>query len=192
MCTYKNENFSEGSIKQFDDGHFYECFQGNWRLHQEKKSTTISLISKKPAGGAGNFIYTYLCRCDSGGSSNISITAANDIEANNLALLDCSENCSNSRKDVKEFLEIPIIEMTREIEKIKHAPTNTGNYTNYSFYDKIYRSGDRLYGSWSQSLAGVCSDSSLEGFYYEIQITKQPEIVGTCSGRYVAKIETID
>lgn len=48
MCTYKNQNYSEGSIVKFDDGHYYQCFQGTWRLWQLFKiSASVSNNAKR-------------------------------------------------------------------------------------------------------------------------------------------------
>ena len=156
----------------------------------------VKLISKKPAGGAGNFYYVYLCTCNNGNKKNVSVTSANDTQAEALALQECAIECDERKSIVLENLEIPIKEFSSEIENIenfKNEPiTDSRTYINYSFYDQVYKSGDRLYGNWSQSLSGVCSGSTVNGFFYNIQIVKSPEIYGDCSGRYIVKIETID
>ncbi|MCI0619013.1 hypothetical protein L0244_39085 [bacterium] len=47
---------------------------------------------KEPAGGAGNFKYTFECT-NNGKKCSIEVTAANDNEAKQLAKLQCEEEC---------------------------------------------------------------------------------------------------
>jgi len=55
---------------------------------------TVKLKKKEPAGGAGNYKYTYECVCTSGKKAgDIVVTAANDNEAKRLAQMDCDEKC---------------------------------------------------------------------------------------------------
>jgi hypothetical protein len=56
--------------------------------------STVALVSKKPAGGIGNFNYEYTCTCTDGTNKpNITITSANDNEARMLAQLQCDDYC---------------------------------------------------------------------------------------------------
>jgi hypothetical protein len=60
----------------------------------------VSLISKAPAGGAGNFKYVYSCTCDDGGMRrNIEVTSANDNEAMALAQMECDDSCGTAAAD---------------------------------------------------------------------------------------------
>lgn len=196
MCTYKNQNYSEGSIIKFDDGHYYQCFDGSWRLYQLKKSDKVKLVSKQAIEENKTFKYTYLCELSNHNSRNITVVSTNDIEAHILAIQEFETVCNDIQKTEKliETLQIPTKEMTEEIMQIPNIPTEINgermNYTNYSFYDDIYWSGDRLYGKWSQTLSGVCSGNGVFGFFYRIQITSDPTVIdSSCSGHYVAKIE---
>ncbi len=55
--------------------------------------STIRQISKKPNGPMGNFIYKYECTCANQKKHEITIQAANDNEARQLAELECKEKC---------------------------------------------------------------------------------------------------
>lgn len=151
--------------------------------------STVKLIRKTPAGGAGNFKYIYSCTCAGGASKpNIEVTTANDNEARMLAQMECDDTCGESRI---QYIEVPIKELTAELEGVKAMPdSKSGTWTNYSFQDRVFWSSDRLYGSWSQELSFVCSNAGTDGFYYQLQIVSGPEYVGMCSGRAVIKIET--
>lgn len=195
MCTYKNQNYSEGSIVKFDDGHYYQCFQGTWRLYLLKSSEKVKLVSKQPIDGENIYKYTYLCEFANGISRNISVNSSNDSEANLQAIHEWEAKFNEIQKveTLIMTLQIPTKEMNDEIMKIPNIQTEIYGeriaFTNYSFYDEIYWSGDRLYGRWAQTLAGVCSGNSVFGFFYRIQILSNPSIIDTCSGHYVAKIE---
>ena len=154
--------------------------------------STVKFIRKTPAGGAGNFNYLYSCTCAGGNAKpNITVTTANDNQARHLAQLECDENCGERLASGSSDLDIPEKEMTKDMESI--GPIHQGGqrtWTNYSFQDQVYWSGDRLYGAWSQELSSVCSSAGTSGFYYQLQIISGPEYVGVCSGRRVIKIVT--
>lgn len=156
--------------------------------------STIKFIRKTAAGGAGNFNYEYTCNCAGGGQKpNITVTSANDNQARALAQLECDEACGENRVATESTLNIPSKEMTTDMESIGPIHQNglsKGLYTNYSFQDQVYWSGDRLYGAWSQEISYVCSGSGSSGFYYQLQIVSGPEYVGVCSGKAVIKITT--
>ncbi|MFP3802064.1 hypothetical protein, partial [Paraburkholderia sp. SIMBA_027] len=141
------------------------------------------------------FKYTYLCEFSNDNLRNITVISTNDTEAHILAIQEFETICNDIQKTEKliETLQIPTREMTEEIMQIPNIPTEINgermNYTNYSFYDDIYWSDDKLYGKWSQTLAGVCSGNTISGFFYRIQIISNPDIIDSCSGHYVAKIE---
>ena len=48
---------------------------------------------KEPAGGAGNFKYTFECVKDDIKTCQHIVTAANDKEAQQLAVLECEDEC---------------------------------------------------------------------------------------------------
>lgn len=48
--------------------------------------------SKVPAGGLGNFNYTFECT-NGGKKCTVTVTAANDNEAKQLAQLECEDDC---------------------------------------------------------------------------------------------------
>lgn len=156
--------------------------------------STIKFVRKTAAGGAGNFNYEYTCSCADGGKKpNITVTSANDNQARALAQLECDDTCGENRAVDAPTLDIPSKEMTKDMDSIKPIHQNgssKGLYTNYSFQDDVYWSGDRLYGAWSQEISYVCSGNGTSGFYYQLQIVSGPEYVGICSGRAVIKITT--
>lgn len=53
----------------------------------------IKFVKKDPGGTLGNFKYTYLCFCSDGEKKTITVQAANDNEAKQLAELECDEKC---------------------------------------------------------------------------------------------------
>jgi hypothetical protein len=54
----------------------------------------VSLVSKKPAGGAGNYVYVFSCTCDDGSmKNNITFTMANDHAAHAHAEMECQSSC---------------------------------------------------------------------------------------------------
>jgi hypothetical protein len=60
--------------------------------------SVVTQISKTPAGGAGNFNYEFSCTCSNGTPArNITVTSANDNEAQMLAELECQEACGEGR-----------------------------------------------------------------------------------------------
>lgn len=154
---------------------------------------TVRFISKRPAGGAGNFIYTYACTCSSGTPArNITITAANDNEAQMLAEMECDGYCGETKKaeSVILELEIPRLETPESnAQIIQNEAVAARSATNYSFYNKVYWVGDKLYGTWATTLSGVCAGQGLFAYVNQIQIISGPDAVGTCSGQYVVKIE---
>ena len=57
-------------------------------------AVAVKFVSKKPAGGLGNFNYEYICTCGGGAKKpNVKVTAANDNEAKNLAQMECDDSC---------------------------------------------------------------------------------------------------
>ncbi|MNJ78334.1 hypothetical protein D3C77_760630 [compost metagenome] len=55
--------------------------------------STIKFIKKKPNGPLGNFDYIYECTCNNKKKHELTIPAANDNEAKQLAELECKEKC---------------------------------------------------------------------------------------------------
>lgn len=56
--------------------------------------STVTFVSKKPAGSLGNFNYEYACKCSGGAKKpNVKVTAANDNEARMLAQMECDDSC---------------------------------------------------------------------------------------------------
>lgn len=59
--------------------------------------STISFVSKKPAGPPGNFNYEYTCTCAGGvKKSNVVVASANDNAARMLAQLECDDSCGET------------------------------------------------------------------------------------------------
>jgi hypothetical protein len=54
---------------------------------------TIKQTKKVPAGGLGNFNYTFECTCTNGKKQTVTVTAANDNEAKHLAQQECDDKC---------------------------------------------------------------------------------------------------
>lgn len=151
--------------------------------------SSVKFIRKTPAGGAGNFNYEFSCSCSGGAAKpNVVVTSANDNQARALAQLECDDSCGESRS---QYVDVPVKEFTAQLESLTAMPeAKSGTWVNYSFQDRVFWTGDRLYGSWSQELSFVCSNAGTDGFYYQLQIVSGPEYVGICSGRPVIKIET--
>ncbi|MNC16459.1 hypothetical protein D3C75_643130 [compost metagenome] len=57
---------------------------------------TAKFVKKEPAGPLGNFKYTYECTCNNKSKKTITVQAANDNEAKQLAELECNEQCGDS------------------------------------------------------------------------------------------------
>lgn len=58
----------------------------------------VSLVSKTPAGGAGNYVYVFSCTCNDGSmKNNITATFANDNEARMFAEMECESNCGGEK-----------------------------------------------------------------------------------------------
>jgi hypothetical protein len=56
--------------------------------------STVTFVSKKPAGPLGNFNYEYTCTCAGGTKKpNVKVTSANDNQAKMLAQMQCDESC---------------------------------------------------------------------------------------------------
>ena len=127
--------------------------------------STVKFIRKTPTGGAGNFNYVYSCTCTGGNiNPNITVTSANDNQARQLAQIECDENCGELLASTISELNIPEKELTKDMEKIEPMhQVGQKTWTNYSFQDQVYWSGDRLYGAWSQELSFVCSSAGTSG-----------------------------
>jgi|APEBP8051072266_1049373.scaffolds.fasta_scaffold18350_1 hypothetical protein len=68
--------------------------------------STVTFVSKKPAGRLGNFNYEYACTCGGGAKKpNVTVTAANDNEAKMLAQMECDDSCGegNPRAAISEI-----------------------------------------------------------------------------------------
>lgn len=59
-------------------------------------AATVSFVKKSPAGGMGNFNYTYNYTCNSGKKGTLTVSSANDTGAKTLAELDAADRCGEN------------------------------------------------------------------------------------------------
>ena len=154
--------------------------------------SSVRFIRKTPLVG-GNYTYEYSCTCTGGSAKpNITFTMANDASARKWAQDECDAACGETLVHQVEVLEIPTRELSADQAEIGPMKNSFGSleYTNYSFQDEVFWSGDRLYGSWATELGLVCSGQSTYGYYYQILFVSGPESMGSCNSRAVVKIVT--
>lgn len=57
----------------------------------------ITFVKREPAGGAGNFEYTYECFCGvPRPKTTVVVTAGNDNEGRRLAQTECDQTCNEA------------------------------------------------------------------------------------------------
>ncbi|WP_049629761.1 hypothetical protein [Cellvibrio sp. pealriver] len=59
-------------------------------------AATVTLVKKVPAGGPGNFNYTYKYTCNNGKSGTLTVSSGNDNGAKALAELEAKELCGEN------------------------------------------------------------------------------------------------
>jgi hypothetical protein len=59
-------------------------------------AATVSFVKKAPAGGLGNFNYTYTYSCNGGKKGTLTVSSANDNAARRLTELEAADRCGES------------------------------------------------------------------------------------------------
>lgn len=59
-------------------------------------AASVSFVKKEPAGGLGNFNYTYKYNCNSGKKGTLTVSSANDNGAKRLAELEAADLCGEN------------------------------------------------------------------------------------------------
>lgn len=105
--------------------------------------STITFVSKKPAGSIGNFNYEYSCVCAGGTKKpNIVVTAANDHEAKMLAQMECNDSCEEANV-AKPALSKFMVTGPLSINAFESVAQKTIIVTPYQVYESVQSESPR-------------------------------------------------